>query len=166
VIQIEHLYNYTLDNNIIYKYQSGFQPGDSTTNQLVEIYNTIISSLDKGKDVKFIFCDISKTFDRVWHKGILHTLKHFGISQQIVNWEDNYLNNRYQIVVSDGFTSSSRTTNSGVPQGSVLVPFLFLFHVNDISDNLTNGVRLVADYTSLYVIVDRDIVQASNSVTM
>ena len=51
------------DNNVIYKYQSGFQPGDSTVNQLVDIYNTIISSLDKGK----VFCDISKAFDKVWH---------------------------------------------------------------------------------------------------
>ena len=59
------------DNNVIYKYQSEFQPGDSTVNQLVDIYNTIISSLDKGKDVRFIFCDISKAFDKVWHKDLL-----------------------------------------------------------------------------------------------
>ena len=63
-------------NNVIYKYQSGFQPGDSTVNQLVDIYmyNTIISSLDKGKDVRFIFCDISKAFDKVWHRGLLSKL--------------------------------------------------------------------------------------------
>lgn len=54
-ILFKHLHNYMIDNNIIYKYQSGFQPGDSTLNQLVEIYNTIISSLDKGKDIRFIF---------------------------------------------------------------------------------------------------------------
>ena len=53
------------DNNVIYKYQSRFQPGDSTVNQLVDIYNTIISSLEKGKDVRFIFCDISKAFEKV-----------------------------------------------------------------------------------------------------
>ena len=54
-------------------------------------FPSLISSLDKGKDVRFIFCDISKAFDRVWHKGILHKLKHYGISEQIVNWIDNYL---------------------------------------------------------------------------
>jgi hypothetical protein len=136
---------------------------NETTNQRVEIYKTIISSLDKGKDVRFIFCDISKAFDRVWHKGILHKLKHYGISEQIVNWAENYLSDRSQKVVLDGFISSSRTTNSVVPQGSVLGPFLFLLYtcINDISKNLTNGVRLFADDTSLYVIVDNDIVQAA-----
>ena len=57
--------------NVIYKYQYGFRPGDSTGNQLVDIYNTIISSFDKGKDFIFIFCAISKAFDKVWQKGLL-----------------------------------------------------------------------------------------------
>ena len=82
------------DNNVIYKYQSGFQPGDSTVNQLVDIYNTIISSLDKGKDVRFIFCDISKAFDKVWHKGLLSKLKTYGISGNILSWIENYLCDR------------------------------------------------------------------------
>lgn len=56
------MYNYCLENNIINKYQSGFQTGDSTTNQLVEIYNTIIFSLDKGRNIRFVFCDSSKAF--------------------------------------------------------------------------------------------------------
>ena len=82
------------DNNVIYKYQSGFQPGDSTVNQLVDIYNTIISSLDKGKDVRFIFCDISKAFDKVWHKGLLSKLKTYGVSGNILGWIENYLCDR------------------------------------------------------------------------
>ena len=82
------------DNNVIYKYQSGFQPGDSTVNQLVDIFNTIISSLDKGKDVRFIFCDISKAFDKVWHKGLLSKLKTYGISGNILGWIENYLCDR------------------------------------------------------------------------
>lgn len=73
-----------IDNNIIYKYQSGFQPGDSTVNQLVEIYNTIISSLDKGKDIRFIFCDISKAFDKVWHNGLLVKLQNYGICGNVL----------------------------------------------------------------------------------
>lgn len=70
------MYKYCLENNIINKYQLGFQPGDSTTNQLVEIYNITISSLDKGIDIIFVFCNISKAFDRVWHKGIQCKLKY------------------------------------------------------------------------------------------
>ena len=92
------------DNNVIYKYQSGFQPGDSTVNQLVDIYNTIFSSLDKGKDVRFIFCDISKAFDKVWHKGLLSKLKTYGVSGNILGWIENYLCDRQQKVVIDGFS--------------------------------------------------------------
>lgn len=93
-ILFKHLHNYMIDNNIIYKYQSGFQPGDSTVNQLVEIYNTIISSLDKGIDIRFIFCDISKAFDKVWHNGLLVKLQNYGICGSVLGWIENYLFDR------------------------------------------------------------------------
>ena len=64
-IIVKHLHNYVLEHHINTEHQSGFQPNDSTVNQLVYIYNTIISNLDIGKDIRFIFCDISKAFDRV-----------------------------------------------------------------------------------------------------
>jgi hypothetical protein len=70
-ILVKHLHNYVLEDHIITEHQSGFQPKDSTVNQLVYIYNTIISNLDLGKDIRFIFCDISKAFDRVWHTGLI-----------------------------------------------------------------------------------------------
>ena len=119
-ILFKHLKNFMNDNIVIYKYQSGFQPGDSNVNQLVEIYNTIISSLDKGKDVRFISCDISKAIDKVWHKGLLSKLKTYGICGYILGWIENYLNERQQIVVIYGFLSNHETVNAGVPQGSVL----------------------------------------------
>jgi hypothetical protein len=65
-IIVKHLHNYVLEHHIITEHQSGFQPNDSTVNQLVYIYNTSINNLDIGKDIRFIFCDISKAFDRVW----------------------------------------------------------------------------------------------------
>ena len=154
-----------MDHDIIFKYQSGFQPNDSTTNQLIEIYNTIISNLDKGKDVRFIFCDISKAFDKVWHNGIFYKLRSYGMSDQIIKWVENYLTNRSQQVVLDGYTSSPRSTNSGVPKGTVLRPFLFLLYINDISKNLQNPVRLFADDTSLFAIVDNDMNNSANSLT-
>ena len=164
-IIVKHIHNYLVENKILYQFQSGFQAGDSTTNQLVEIYNTIVSNLDKGKDVRFVFCDISKAFDRVWHKGLIYKLSLFGIPHQISNWVENYLLDRKQRVVLDGFTSTLGSTTSGVPQGSVLGPFLFLLYINDISTNLVNNVRLFADDTSLYVIVDKDRIGAANSLT-
>ena len=64
--------NFALLNEILYKYQSGFKPNDSTVNKLFEIYNTctIILNMNKGKDIRSVFCDISKAFDRVWHNGL------------------------------------------------------------------------------------------------
>ena len=153
------------DNNVIYKYQSGFQPGDSTVNQLVDIYNTIISSLDKGKDVRFIFCDISKAFDKVWHKGLLSKLKTYGVSGNILGWIENYLCDRQQKVVIDGFSSNHETVNAGVPQGSVLGPFLFLLYINDICDDLVNNIRLFANDTSLYAIVENGTTNVAQSLT-
>ena len=72
------------DHNLLFKNQSGFQPSDSTINQLSEIYNIIISNLDKGKDIMFIFCDISKAFDNVWHKGLIYKLQKYGIRGKIL----------------------------------------------------------------------------------
>ena len=74
-IIFKYLYNYLQEHEILTKYQSGFRPNDSTTNQLLEIYHIILENLDKGKDIKFIFCDVSKAFDKVWHWGLLHKLK-------------------------------------------------------------------------------------------
>ena len=74
-IIFKYLYNYLPEHEILTTYQSGFRPNDSTTNQLLEIYHIILENLDKGKDIKFIFCDVSKAFDKVWHRGLLHKLK-------------------------------------------------------------------------------------------
>ena len=125
-IIFKHLYNFAIDNEILYTYQSGFQPNDSTVNQLVEIYNTIILNMDKGKDIRFVFCDISEAFDRVWHNGLLFKLKHYGVAGNVSSWIEHYLTDRKQKVVVERFSSSFKSINAGVPQGSVLG--LFCFH--------------------------------------
>jgi hypothetical protein len=83
---------------------------------------------------------------------------------QIIKWVENYLTNRSQRVVLDGFSSSPRSTNSGVPQGSVVRPFLFLLYIN-ISKNLQNPVRLFADDTSFFDVNDRDMISSAESLT-
>ena len=98
----KHTYNSLRDNNLITKFRSGFTPGDSTTNQLIDIYNTFASALDNGKEIRVIFYDISKAFDRVWHKGLIYKLQLMGIRGKLINWFGNYLNNRKHRVVLEG----------------------------------------------------------------
>ena len=76
----KYVFNFFRDNNVITTLQSGFVPGDSSVNQLIDIYNTFCKALDEGKEVRAIFCDISKAFDRVWHKGLLFKLKSAGVT--------------------------------------------------------------------------------------
>lgn len=150
----KHLHNFLLENNVITPFQSGFTPGDSTVNQLVDLYNTFSRALDEGKEVRVIFCDISKAFDRVWHKGLIAKLKHYGISGQLLAWFENYLSNRFQRVVLPGGKSEWLSIQAGVPQGSILGPLLFILYINDIVHEIHSNIRLFADDTSLYIIVD------------
>ena len=150
----KHLHNHFVDNNILTPFQSGFTPGDSTVNQLTYLYNTLCHALDSGKEVRVIFCDISKAFDRVWHAGLVHKLQAAGISGSFLQWLINYLSNRKQRVVLPGVQSKWNFIYAGVPQGSILGPLLFLLYINDIVVDIRSSIRLFADDTSLYIIVD------------
>ena len=161
-IVFKYVFNFVHDHKIISNHQSGFQPNDSTINQLLSIYHTIISNLDKGKELRFVFCDISKAFDRVWHKGLLYKLESYGIKGSILKWFESYLTDRQQSVTVEGFKSNLRSLNAGVPQGSVLGPFLFLLFINDITNQISSNIKLFADDTSLFVIVDD--IDASTSI--
>ena len=96
-----------------------------------------------------VFCDISKAFDRVWHRGLLHKSKSYGIKNNTLAWFKNYLSGRKQCVVLNSIKSTYLPVKAGVPQGSVLGPLLFLIYINDISDSLTSLTRLFADDSSL-----------------
>ena len=149
-IIFKHMYNFFLENNLLYKYQSGFLPKHSTTFQLVDIYHHICQSFDNKQFSCMVFCDISKAFDRVWHKGLLFKLRQNGIEGTLLKWLSNYLSNRSQKVVLQSATSSSKQITAGVPQGSVLGPLLLLIYVNDIIDSLLSLTRLFADDSSFY----------------
>ena len=100
------------------------------------------------------FCDISKAFDRVWHRGLLHKLSGIGCSDKITSWFSSYLTGRKQRVVLSGHVSELMSVLAGVPQGSILGPLLFLIYINDIVKNLGCSIRLFADDTSLYIFVE------------
>ena len=150
----KHLFNHFRDNNIITPLQPGFTPGDSPVNQLTYLYNTFCQALDSGKEVRVVFCDISKAFDRVWHAGLIHKLRAAGISGQILKWFVSYLENRKQRVVLPGAESGWKYIHAGVPQGSILGPLLFLLYINDIVNEIGSNILLFADDTSLFIIVE------------
>ena len=111
--------------------------------------------------MRAIFCDISKAFDRVWHKGLLYKLQTVGITGHLLQWFTDYLNNRKQRVVLPGVFSHWTDLKAGVPQGSILGPLLFLIYINDIVRNINSSIRLFADDTSLYIIVENPIQEAT-----
>ena len=128
-IIFKHVYNHLFSNNLLYKYQSGFRPEHSTTFQLIDIFHHICQSFDAKQYSCMVFCDISKAFDKVWHRGLLFKLRQNGIKGRLLAWVSNYLSDRKQRVQINCATSSLRSVNAGVPQGSVLGPLLFLVYV-------------------------------------
>jgi hypothetical protein len=136
-------------------WQSGFLPGVSTVTQIVEIYDQFCRAVSHGKDIRVVFLDISKAFDRVWHDGLLFKLKKCGIKGRLLAWLMSYLKDRQQRVIINGVSSRWGNIESGVPQGSVLGPLLFLIFINDIAHVITNcNIRLFADDTCLFIEVN------------
>jgi hypothetical protein len=145
------VFNFFIRNNLLSKYQSAFMPGSSTIRQMLELYHQIQTAMDNSRDMRFIFLDISKAFDKVWHKGIIAKLHRSGIRGKLLNWFKGYLSGRKQKVVHEGSASTQESIEAGVPQGSILGPLLFLIYINDLVDDLNCNVRMYADDTTLYL---------------
>ena len=112
--------------------------------------------MDNGHEYRVIFFDVSKAFDKVWHKGVLFKLYHAGVRGRLLKWFTEYLSNRQQRVVLNGSVSelSVSVLKAGVPQGSILGPLLYLVYINDIVDDLESNISLFADDTSLSLEID------------
>ena len=109
--------------------------------------------MDEGYEIRGVFLDISKAFDKVWHEGLVFKLKQNGISGNLLNIFEDFLRNRKQRVVLNGQTSNWENIYAGVPQGSILGPLLFLIYINDLAENLSSNPKLFADDTSLFSVV-------------
>ena len=108
---------------------------------------------DRPKDIRAVFLDISKAFDKIWLPGLIFKIKSFGISGDLLELIKNFLSNRFQRVVLNGHTSEWEKINAGVSQGSILGPQFFLIYINDLADGISSIVKLFADDTSLFSIV-------------
>ena len=102
----EEMFPFFIENKLIAANQSGFKPGDSCINQLIAITDEIYQSFDAGYEVRGVFLDISKAFDKVWHEGLIFKLKQNGISRKLLNLIKDFLKNRKQRVVLNGQFSS------------------------------------------------------------
>ena len=142
-----------LANNLLAPNQSGFKPGDSCINQLLSIAHEICSYFDDGFEIRSFFLDISKAFDKVWHKAIIFKLQQNGISDDLPNILSDFLRNRKQRVTLNGQSFSWTNVNAGIPQGYILGPLFFVIYINDLPDGLSSNAKLFANDTSLFSVV-------------
>lgn len=139
--------------NILYPLQHGFRQHRSCETQLLEFIDDVSKNLENSTQTDVLIMDFSKAFDKVSHNLLLHKLNHYGIQGKTNRWIKGFLSNRTQAVVLEGETSDYISVKSGVPQGSVLGPSLFLFYINDIPSGLNSTTRLFADDTIAYLTV-------------
>ena len=142
--------NFLDDNQILTPHQHGFRPGHSCETQLLLAVNDWAKSLDNGFRTDIAIFDFSKAFDSVPHRWLLSKLDHLGICGRTKAWISSFLSDQSQRVVLNGAQSSWIPVLSGVPQGTVLGPLLFLLYANDITENISSEIRFFADDCIFY----------------
>ena len=156
----DKMFEFFIENNLISKSQSGFRPGDSCINQLLSITHEIYQSFDDNSEVRAVFLNISKAFDKVWHEGLIFKLKQNGISDKILHIITDFLSFRKESVVLNGQASPWVSIEGGV--GTILGPLLFLIYINVLFYDLSTTAKLFADDTSLFSIVQNVNTSASH----
>ena len=131
-------------------FQYGFRSSRSTADLLTVVSDRIARAFNRSGTTRAVALDISKAFDRVWHASLLHKLKSYGISGQILGLISSFLSNSRLRVVLDGKSSQECPVNAGVPQWSILGPTLLLLYINDLPDDVICNIAICADDTTLY----------------
>ena len=132
-----HIFAHLSKHNILCDQQHGFQQSRSCETQLIITINDFAESLNRNEQTDVIFLDFSKAFDKVSHQHLFHKLHHYGIREDLLTWIKSFIYNRVQQVVVDSQQSNLTAVTSGVPQGTVLAPLLFLCLIKD----LPNGIK-------------------------
>ena len=138
------------DNRLLSENQHAFRAGRSCLTQLLQHMDAVLKSLENNLNIDVVYLDFSKAFDYVDHNMLLKKVKQFGIKGKLYSWIESFITNRYQQVLVDGKLSSRERVVSGVPQGTVLGPLLFLIFIDDLESSLKHSIlRIFADDSKL-----------------
>eukprot|EP00794_Sanderia_malayensis_P016301 gene16301-17938_t len=153
----DHIMDYLYNNKLLTDCQHGFVRRRSCITQLLECLDVWTEILDSGGNVDVVYMDYAKAFDKVAHIRLLKKLQGYGLTKQILDWIRSFLNGRRQRVKVNGEVSRWADVLSGVPQGSVLGPVLFVCYINDLPDEIHTHVKLFANDTKVYADVSKSI---------
>ena len=151
-IMFKRLNIFLENNNLLIPNQFGFRKGHSTEHAILHVKDKIIDAFVKSEHIIGVFMDLSKAFDTIDHKILIHKLQYYGVGDQALFWFTNYLQDRQQYVSFQNHESKKLTIKCGVPQGSILAPLLFIIYINDIvkSSSLLNFVIFADDINVCY----------------
>lgn len=174
-IVYDQINDYLSNTKLLPKHQSGFRKGHSTASALMNMSDNIITALDKKQATALVLLDFSKAFDTINHDLLIAKCKYFGFDQTFLLFLSHYLKGRTQRVVLNNVSSSTGLITSGVPQGSILGPILFLLYTSDLCTKVRYAqVQFFADDTQLYyhfnpenvqqatIVINNDLAHISN----
>jgi len=152
----DSLVTHMMDNSLFCDAQHGFAPGHSCMTQLLVVLEQWTDMLDRGEAIDTVYLDFQKAFDSVPYKRLLTKLEAYGIKGRLKSWISSFLSGRRQRVVVNGSLSSWAEVLSGIPQGSVLGPILFVLFINDLPDVVASTSMIFADDTKIFCSISND----------
>ena len=146
----DQVMKYMEDNNFFSDCQHGFRRCRSCVTQLLDAMNDYTDFIENGDSIDVIYLDFRKAFDTVPHKRLINKLKAYGVNGPILDWIESFLTGRTQRVKVKNSYSDYSSVNSGIPQGSILGPLLFIIFINDLPDVVKSACKIFADDTKIY----------------
>ena len=153
-ILASNIVNHLEQQEVLYDLQHGFRQGRSCETQLAMLVEDLARKASMGKQTDLILLDFSKAFDKVSHSKLIWKLHKYGIQGNVLGWIWAFLGDHSQKVVLGREESGLVPVTSGVPQGLVLGPILFLIYINDLLDDIPSQICLFADDTALYLTIE------------